>query len=76
VTVVLRTLMAGPAGTFRPGERVTLDEQAERDLVEGGFAVQADAPAPAAPAIEKPAAPEVAAIGPPETAALPKPKKR
>lgn len=78
MTIILRSILAGPHGNGQPGDRLTLDAQAERDLVEGGYAVPVQEVAAVAPPEVAQAAPvpEVAAMSPPETAALPKPKKR
>lgn len=61
MTIVLRTVMAGPAGTHQPGEKLTLAADEERGLVEGGYAV-----------FDKPAARgETASVQAPENAAQP-----
>jgi hypothetical protein len=58
MAVILRTLLAGPDGAHQPGTRLELSEQAERELVEGGYAVFDKAPRG-----------ETATIGPRENAA-------
>lgn len=69
MTVILRSLMAGPDGVFAAGDRATLSAERERSLVEGGYAVYVAPPAAEA-AVALP--PEVA-IAPAvmETATLP-----
>jgi hypothetical protein len=66
VAVILKTLLAGPAGVHQAGERVEFSPDAERALVDGGFAIY-----------DKPPARGESAVPPPrETAALPPVKRR
>lgn len=61
MAVILRTILAGPKGAHQPGERLELDAESERALVDGGFAVYAKDPVRA----------EAAVIVPRENAAMP-----
>lgn len=64
MTVILKTVLCGPCGSFQPGEH-TFDDAMERDLVRGGYAEYARRPA-AAPA---PVPHEVAVLTAPEVRA-------
>jgi hypothetical protein len=67
MAVILKTLMAGPAGVHIPGEKVdTFTPEQERVLVAGGFAVY----------VKQPARGETAEAPPRENAAMPAVKRR
>ena len=38
MTIILKTTMCGPHGSFQAGQRADLDAKTERDLVMGGYA--------------------------------------
>lgn len=56
--VRMLTTYAGPSGTAREGEAITLSDAEGTALVDGGYAVALDAPAPAPAPEPEPAAPE------------------
>lgn len=58
--IVMKSTMAGPGGNAYPGERLDIEDRAARELIAGGFAVEA----------------ETASIAPPESAVMPKPRKK
>ena len=57
MTILLKTTMCGPLGSFQAGERVDLDAKTERDLVQGGYATDVSPRLPeravVAPAVEQ-----------------------
>jgi len=62
MTIILKTTMCGPLGSFQAGQRVDLDTKTERDLVQGGYATDVSPRLPEraviAPAVEQAVAPE------------------
>ena len=77
IGVKLKTIMAGPDGTYAVGDVLVLDEDQARALIEGGFATAETTPA-VAEIMEKLAAGEheTAAIEAPETTSPPEGRKR
>ncbi len=77
--IKLRTIYAGPLGTFQPGAVVDFPEAQAEALVAGGYATPVVEPAPSAPTPPKPAAgePELAVLPPtPEKAVAPRGRRQ
>lgn len=68
MTVILRTIMAGPHGNFKPGDKASFSAEVEQQLIAGGYATEIEA------AIVEP--PEAAVIEPPEVAIVEPPEQR
>lgn len=76
----LKTMLAGPGGSYSPGTH-DVPEQFARELIEGGYAEALEAPASAKAPVEVAApepltVPETAMVEPSETAVMPRAKGR
>jgi len=45
--IKMRTLYAGPRGTYSPGAIIDMNEADAKPLIDGGYAERVDAPVPA-----------------------------
>ena len=66
MSVILKSTMCGPRGSFQAGQHVEFDAQTERDLVQGGYAEYLSPPAPVERAVIAPAVEQAVALQQPK----------